>query len=164
MIMILTCKGGTKRQRKVIEEAVVFFIENLLPQARSKKGLELVITVKLVEKLFQKYSTKALCILEDDDPWEFELKVDSTMKLYPILVSLAHECVHLAQYYSGDMEEREANSTRWRGKEYDLKKTNYWDRPWEIEAYGKEIGLVEKFVTKFKYSETSWYLRDPDYL
>jgi hypothetical protein len=159
-----TGKRQSKKRQELVQDAVAFFVDELLREAGVSQSI--IVTVKLVEKLFEKYATKAIIELieTDDDTWEFEIKVDSSMKDYPLLVSLAHECVHLAQYYSGDLEELNQGTTRWMNEWYSLSKTKYWDRPWEIEAYGREMGLVEKFVTKFKQQNARWYLRDPDYL
>ena len=46
--------------------------------------------------------------------------------------------VHVKQY-----ARRELHSDKhvWMGKTVDPDDVNYWDRPWEIEAHGRPLGL-----------------------
>jgi hypothetical protein len=50
---------------------------------------------------------------------------------------LAHEMVHLKQMAKGEMKDKYVKSryvTVWRGDRYE-DDVNYWDQPWELEAY-----------------------------
>jgi len=42
--------------------------------------------------------------------------------------------------------------TTWRGKRVNADNIEYWSQPWEIEAMGKEQGLL----TKFAIQESLW--------
>ena len=46
--------------------------------------------------------------------------------------------------------------TKWRGKRINSDKVDYWVQPWEIDAYGRETGLL----TKFAISEHLWEIFD----
>jgi len=35
---------------------------------------------------------------------------------------------------------------RWLGKRFTHDNTDYWDRPWEIEAHGRETGLFVRWA------------------
>lgn len=61
------------------------------------------------------------------------------------LMTLAHECVHLKQYAMGEIDE---NMNTWKGTRVP-KSTDYWDSPWEIEAYGREKGLYIRFCETY---------------
>lgn len=70
-----------------------------------------------------------------------------------IFRNLAHEMVHVKQYRTGELKELiRAKKIKFNGKEYsDEYYTNadlYYDAPWEIEAYGREIGLYRKWLIK----------------
>jgi len=64
-----------------------------------------------------------------------------------ILQTLAHEMIHIKQYAYGETNE-ELNV--WKGEPIDSDNIDYYDLPWEIEAYGREQGLFSKFVVKEK--------------
>ena len=36
---------------------------------------------------------------------------------------------------------------RWQGERFDPEDMDYWELPYEIEAYGREKGLYVKFMT-----------------
>ena len=38
-----------------------------------------------------------------------------------------------------------AGLVRFKGEKIHLELTDYWDYPWEIEAYGKQLGLFVRF-------------------
>jgi hypothetical protein len=70
---------------------------------------------------------------------------------------LAHEMVHVKQYAKNELGKDLALArggkglrivTRWQGKYWtpNTKEDEYWDAPWEIEAYGREVGLHHKWV------------------
>ena len=60
-----------------------------------------------------------------------------------MLETLAHEMVHVKQYI---MNETDDVLSRWKNKKIDQNKVDYWNHPWEIDAYGREPGLLYKFV------------------
>jgi len=70
--------------------------------------------------------------------------------------NLAHEMVHVKQFATGQMNRhiitqrtssgKRLTGTLWEGKVYSSAKyedseEGYYDSPWEIEAYGREVGL-----------------------
>lgn len=77
-----------------------------------------------------------------------------------IFRTIAHEMVHLKQYATGQLgpyliatksiSGKRLTATRWEGKLYktredDSDDNEYYDSPWEIEAYGREIGLYRRW-------------------
>ena len=36
---------------------------------------------------------------------------------------------------------------------YDMNDLNYWDFPWEIEAFGKQLGLFVRFCEKMGFGK-----------
>lgn len=105
-----------------------------------------------------------------DKPREFEIEIGIQKQKLIMLQALAHEFVHAKQFAYGELKDRyvkKQHITTWLGQ--DCTDLMYWDRPWEIEAYGLEPGLVAKFLheyNKFKYFKTShsnWFIEElPD--
>jgi hypothetical protein len=86
----------------------------------------------------------AYCINNENN--NFYIEIAKFKKITTMLRVLAHEMVHVKQYFNKELMEIE-NNTYWCGKKYE--KMSYWDHPWEIEAYGLENSLVAKFIHKF---------------
>ena len=63
-------------------------------------------------------------------------------------------------FRSGETNEK---LTRWKGERIDSDDVDYWEHPWEIEAYGMSKGLFTKFVVKEKLWEVFDYIRNPDW-
>lgn len=92
----------------------------------------------------------------------FIIKIANTFKILRTLIILAHEMVHLAQYASGKLKHcGRSGYLTWQNKSFiDDDKTDYYDLPWEIEAHGREKGLVYQWVmTKKRYQDANWYRR-----
>ena len=153
--------GGTKLQKKLVMEAANYYIKDLIP------AHSVMLLIKLRKDLFKKEGLKADCIWEDDrnKPREFNITIDSSMKMHGVLRALAHECVHVKQFVKREMcDTGNCYITKWKGQAYHTNKGSYWELPWEIEAYGREVGLYEMFVTNKRHSKKRWYVKDPDYL
>ena len=91
---------------------------------------------------------------EDDiaRPREFTITIEKGMSKRETLITLAHEMVHVKQYATGELRDYMSSSKlqRWRDEKRDWSQVEYWDLPWEIEAYGRERGLYVRFVDHLK--------------
>ena len=156
--------GGSAEQKRLVREAAIYYLREFL----SIKELNSInILIRLRKDLYKKEKVKGDCIWEDDreDPSEFEITLDSSLRMSSLLRALAHECVHVKQYYLKELQDSaRTNITHWKGKRHDTHKEKYWTLPWEIDAYGRETGLYEEFVRIKKYATAAWYVKDPDYL
>jgi len=77
-------------------------------------------------------------------------KRDVTEWAHEVLKTLAHELVHVKQYVMGDLSMRREGLC-YRGIHYDVKTlTEYFELPYEIEAYGREKGLLIAFLAFWK--------------
>jgi len=88
------------------------------------------------------------------NPKCFIIAVNSQNSLQAQLSTLAHECVHVKQYFTKELEQVIEFSNRgrakhihiWKGKRYARKK--YWDRPWEKEARKFQDKLSSNVLNK----------------
>lgn len=85
------------------------------------------------------------------------MALDSRLTMSQLLITLAHEMVHVKQIAKGQYKGRLARNGRllscWMGKAI---RTEYTKRPWEIEAFSRQEDLVVKllqFVSKKKKSK-----------
>ena len=144
--MLLHIKGSNKAFRKLVEHATWFYAEKLMGK-RLISGLE--ITINLKKNLLGEEENEGNAIWEDDGyrPKEFTIELDSGVKIRNLLITLAHEMVHVKQWARNEMYEysNTVGMVRFKGEKIHLKKTEYWDYPWEIEAYGKQLGLFVRF-------------------
>jgi len=144
--MILHIKGSNKAFRKLVESATWFYAEKLMGK-RLMSGLE--ITINLKKNLLSKVGFEGTAIWEDDNyrPREFIIELDTTVKIRNLLITLAHEMVHVKQWAKNEMYAymNVAGMVRFKGEKVHMEITDYWDYPWEIEAYGKQLGLFVRF-------------------
>ena len=97
--------------------------------------------------------TMGTCIWEDDHvrPREFSIELDSSMSPTTILQNLAHEMVHVKQWARGELKDvmRGYSLCKWKGMVVDTDKVEYYDSPWEIEAFGREYGLYVRWRDQY---------------
>lgn len=148
--MRISIDGTGIRNADKLDEAARFFASQLL-HARTVNKLELDI------EILKTLDVEGECISEDDhkNPRYFTIR----MKRAPIedmIKVLAHEMVHVKQYAKNELGKELAMArggkglriaTRWLGDLWSPKRKEdaYWDAPWEIEAYGREVGLYQKW-------------------
>ena len=71
-----------------------------------------------------------------------------------ILKTLAHEIVHVKQYVMGELKSRDAGLL-YKGTNHEPDNLmEYFELPYEIEAYGREKGLLYGFLLVWKNIET----------
>jgi len=124
-----------------VSEAASFFAQELIPNTRIRNNCKtkIVFTNKIKEYGYASiagFNTKK-------QPREFLIEIHSGIGARLILETLAHEMVHVKQYI---MNETDDVLSRWKNKKIDQSKVDYWNHPWEIDAYGREPGLLYKFV------------------
>lgn len=135
-------------EREIIREAVKFYAYKLMTPRLADS---LTITVNVVQDMYKNTKNLGDCCPTDDEryPKEFEINLERTKRLKRMLFSLAHEMVHVKQYAKGELKFHDrGNVVTFQKKKYDDE--NYWESPWEIEAYGREPGLFMAFKSTYR--------------
>ncbi len=125
-----------------VERSIQFYAKELIINTRIRNNC--FTTVRFDSKI----NEYGFCSIEDynsrKQPREFLIEVHPGLGARGILATLAHEMVHIKQYIEGETNEQ---LSTWRGKKINSDEVEYWSHPWEIDAYGREIGLLTKYVT-----------------
>ena len=109
-------------------------IGQLLPRFRT-----LNITVNLVTI---KSDAIGFCMMQETNR-DFEIELDKKLGIKEMVQALCHEMVHVKQYARNEMNDGIVKGrARWKTK-YIKMDTNYWDLPWEKEAYRMEKKLAD---------------------
>ena len=133
-------------ERKIIKMATNFYAEKLMT---NRLANTLTVNINIIQDYHKKtgYIGDVMPLDEFDNyrPKEFEINLDRPKRFKSMLNTLAHESVHLKQFAKGELKTHKGtNKTIFHKVSYD-DDDNYWDCPWEIEAYGREPGLWQKF-------------------
>lgn len=151
--MQVNVSGFNKRQTVDLRRAAELFA-NLLMDPRIVRSL--VIDIEHSPKS----DVQGECIDEDDfrNPRWFTIHLRGIEKDDDIIKTLAHEMVHVKQYaknelHSGIMVPAKGGlkmHSKWMGKVWKAKRKedSYYDSPWEIEAYGREVGLYARWIER----------------
>ena len=160
--MIVSISGTGPRNAKKLEQAARFFAAFLL-HVRTVNNIELEIDVIKTLKV------EGECVSEDDhkNPRYFTINLKAA-PIEEMIKVLSHEMVHLKQYAKNELGRTWSVArggkglqiiTSWQGKLWYPKKKEdpYWDAPWEVDAYGMEVGLQYKWVTRHD-PKMPWYV------
>ena len=129
-----------------IAEMIDFYAKCLMPLDVKKK---LVIDLETNKKL----DVQGQCTCEDvtSDPRWFTISIRGKRGDDDLEAVLAHEMVHVKQYAMNEMYKcmimnrgKTVIATKWYGDIWEPKEgeDEYFDNPWEIEAFGREVELV----------------------
>jgi hypothetical protein len=121
---------------------VLTFYANQLLHPRTVKN----ITIDL--EIDTKADFMAHCVNEDGtkNPRWFTITINpNNVHRQELLTALAHEMVHVKQYCKNELSYI-GDGHAWMGEVWKPKKKQnaYYDAPWEVEAYGMEVGLIYK--------------------
>ena len=143
--MLLHIKGSNQYNRKLVYRATWWYAEKVMSK-RLMSGLE--ISINLRKNLINKEDCEGTASWEDESnrPKEFTIELDVSYSIRDALITLAHEMVHIKQWAKGEMYEYvKSGLIRFHKTKFDADNINYWDYPWEIEAFGKQLGLFVRF-------------------
>ena len=153
--MLLHIRGSNQYNRKLVSRATWWYVEKLMGK-RLMSGLE--IHIHLRKNLIDKEGCEGTAIWEGDycdRPREFKIELDVSYSIRDALITLAHEMVHIKQWAKDEMYEymNVAGMVRFKGEKVHMEITDYWDYPWEIEAYGRQLGLFIRFCENTRRSK-----------
>lgn len=148
--MYLRTKGKpSKIDLKLCKQASRFYAKKLLGDILYHK---INLTIKF-EQFKPREKCIAYCEWEHDNHLarDFIITINEKLSKNAMLLAIAHEMVHLKQYAKGELKDYiKVDKCKWMGEQYEIDKLDYWDQPWEIEAYGRERGLYVKFKESLK--------------
>jgi hypothetical protein len=152
-LSILKCPDRD-RFRPYIKRAAHYYASQLIS---SKKIQDLQLTIKFDRKLEEYGYASVSHHISNKKERAYLIEINPQIGARDILDTLAHEMVHIKQYVYGETNE---SLTRWKGQII-ADDVDYFDHPWEIEAYGMAIGLFTKFVIQEKLWEVFFGIRNP---
>lgn len=143
--------GKGSKIRRIMKEAAEYY-GHMLMTRRMAESIDLVVRIR---KKLDDEDIDGYCSYEDHENGVryFEIEIKMNKDLEEMLTVLAHEMTHLKQWATGEMKQGRilAHKTTWKGTTYIDDDVDYWDRPWEIEAFGRERGLFLRYVMTFGY-------------
>jgi hypothetical protein len=144
---------GTKDKpiKKLLTDAAKFYADILLdPRMARNITLDIEVNASL--------DAQGECVDEDGtkNPRWFTIGIKPQADIDEMLKTLAHEMVHLKQHAKNELQSGMVIPTRGGGVKHTSKwmgvvwkparkEDPYFDAPWEVEAYGKEVGLFQRF-------------------
>jgi hypothetical protein len=149
--MQIYTKGSTRKTQKIVKD-LTRFCANMLMSKRMAESL--LIRIEFIKDLDNQYDGDCEYVDEESRPREFLIRVNDSLKLSKKLRTICHEMVHVKQYASGEMKymSRPARFTKFQGMLYP-DELDYWDSPWEIEAFGREPGLYTRWIDQRGYAK-----------
>lgn len=151
MKLILRAKGVTltPKERKILKMATHFYASRLMSE-RLSDSLE--IDVNVIKDFYAKNKILGEPFPKDDElgiKKQFVINLEWNKMGKRVLQCLAHEMVHVKQYAKGELKFHERrNLVTFQKEQY--QGDEYWESLWEIEAYGREVGLYQKFRPTLK--------------
>lgn len=149
MKITITGMVGKRKEKTELEAAAQFFAAQLM-DPRMVKNLMIDIEVGDLD-------VDGECVDEDGtrNPRFFTIGL-KRQDINEMIKVLGHEMVHVKQHAKNELQGGVMIACRgglrmtskWMGKIWKpkAKECPYYDSPWEIEAYGREVGLFQKWI------------------
>jgi hypothetical protein len=157
-------RGGrrnlTDSEVRLVEDFIRFCAEKFIRPSTLKK---MKIDVVLDGKFYHQHKCYGMASWTDRPrrPRKFLLEIDTRTPFVFIINCISHEMVHVKQWALGQFYIHEdGRGHTFMRKQYELMNDDdprYWEVPWEIEAYGRSIGLMQLWVMARHYEKEDWY-------
>ena len=147
--MQIEIKGAGSRHAKILTEAIKFYAD-ILMDPRMVRNLTIDLEVG-------KLDVDGECVDEDGtrNPRWFTINLKK-QSIDEMVKTLGHEMVHVKQHAKNELQSGVMIPTRgglkmtsrWKGEIWKPKRNehHYFDAPWEVEAYGREVGLFQRYI------------------
>lgn len=148
MPLKIRCTGSPQNSsRRFIIRALRFYLGYLLKNNPSSlEGL----SIHLVFTDTKRDLGVTYWLDRPDRSKKFRIELLHNMSELKTLAVLAHECVHVKQYATGQLRDYKNDDglVRWMGEVHvhDEDSPDYWFSPWELEAFGMQEGLYALFI------------------
>lgn len=116
-------------------DAITFFAKELIPRAWDKLYID--VYFSHMKTLYGE--------VERISRYEYVIDLSKRMGKKTAISTIAHEMVHVKQFFRGELYML-GTMNRWNDRWY-KSDVSYFDTPWEIEAYGREVGLTHKYLS-----------------
>ena len=131
---LVAVEGGNKTQREICEKVVHYMIGQLMPRMRT---LDIDVQLKNLTG-----DAVGFCMMEENNR-QFTIEADRKMGIKDLVTTICHEMIHVKQYARKEMDDWSGvGLARWKGRTFNAANTNYYNLPWEMEAYR----LQDKFA------------------
>jgi len=150
--MQITFHRGSRQKREDVESLALFVAYKLMPRMAPKLTVEFC----FVTGLFKREGVFGDVGYYEGDraPRDFVIRLDPGIDEIDLLKTAAHEMVHVKQIARVELVELIRTPYFRFHRDYYHKNTDYFDKPWEIEAHGREEGLVIRWLEKIKNNLT----------
>lgn len=135
-MQIKTRKFKNKDLTRLVKQAVRFYANALFPDIKDLIYLEI-----------KSNKIKADGYCAPLDKYDFEIEVNQDLNFEHLMITLAHEMVHVKQYATKELKSKFVRGKpvdTWRGVKY--RNLEYHNQPWEVEATTKEQELYCDFL------------------
>lgn len=170
-MLIVSSNHLTKKDQKWVKRYALFVLDRFVTQSVQRRAK---IFIKLLDaseipdasarRDFQKYTAWCQYIGVSEERRDFTVTLNSKLvntrsrrpliRLRRVMTDLGHELVHVKQYLNNEIFDYTSGDVRYKGTLYDSawaeNEEAYFDAPWEIEAYGRELGLYRMFCQHAK--------------
>lgn len=131
------------KNRKIVIEHLVKFYAKRLKLLKSQYTLSVISTPKFLKQ----HGFNGAVYLIDDR--ELVMMLDSRLTVADLIKTSAHEMIHVKQYARGQLKSRSTRAGKinyiWMGTRCNKQ---YYDRPWEIEAFSRERLLYNQVLRR----------------
>ena len=87
-------------------------------------------------------------------PRSFLIRLNPKISRITTIKTLAHELVHVKQFARGEFKDTKYPNLSRRNKQIiNHDRVDYWDLPWEIEAFGREYGMYRRYTNHLRESK-----------
>ena len=125
--------GGTKKQRWLIEDITWWFCEKYFKRFKSF-NIEIDLC-KIPEKV------QGWCMEIDKNC--SHIQIDKRLEGDDFITCVLHELVHVKQQFKGELKEINGIEKMWKGEVHIG--VDYYNLPWEKEAYHMQEGLLDEY-------------------
>ncbi len=128
--------GSTKDRQKLAKLAINWYLCKYLPNVRK---IEINTRIQEIERTLRGRVTQ-------NSKRNYTIEVDDRLSIDDFVITVMHEMIHIKQYVLNELSDMPSGSVRWKKRVINPENLDYWEHPWEKEAYRYDEILACAFM------------------
>lgn len=149
MNISLYVKGGNRFQKHIVNQTVDWCMGKLMPKVRRIHINVHLRNIKEADGYCENMASDPVDFV-GSSPRYFNIEIEKKLSLMEMISTIIHEMVHVRQYVNRELADGSAN-TKWKSMSVPFG-TDYFDQPWEKEAFRLQEKLLGECFVGAMYS------------
>jgi hypothetical protein len=128
--------GSTNVRQRLAKNAIYWYMDMYLQNVRK---ISIDVQIQPIDRSLRGRVTQ-------NSKRNYTIEIDDRLTMDDFITTVMHEMIHVKQYVLNEMSDMPSGSVRWKKRVINPENLDYWEHPWEKEAFRYDEILACAFM------------------